>query len=109
MANKDRISDELLAAYLDGNTSKEETEKVLQAIRTDKELQEVLQIAMQTNDDLSLLPLNSSMQEETLPMLQKAAMSGENICAILCELYILQRHHIPYDEEALVQTARKTG
>ncbi len=107
MANKDRISDELLAAYLDGNTSKEETEKVLQAIRIDKELQEVLQIAMQTNDDLSLLPLNSSMQEETLPMLQKAAMSGENICAILCELYILQRHHIPYDEEALVQTARK--
>ena len=31
MANKDLISDELLAAYLDGNTSEEETKQVLQA------------------------------------------------------------------------------
>lgn len=76
MANKYRISDELLAVYLDGNTSKEDTEKVLQAIRTDKELQEVLHIAMQTNDDLSFIPFTSSPQEETLPILQKAAMSG---------------------------------
>lgn len=109
MANKYLISDELLAAYLDGNTSKEETEKVLQAIRTDKELQEVLHIAIQTNDDLSPIPLSFSMQEDTIPMLQKAAMSGENICAILCEIFILQRHHIPYDEDVLVQTARRKG
>ena len=41
MANKDIISDELLAAFLEGNTSKEETQRILQAMKTDKELQEV--------------------------------------------------------------------
>ena len=48
MANKEYISDELLAAYLDGNTNKEETELVLKALKTDKELQEVLDIAVRT-------------------------------------------------------------
>ena len=42
MANKEYISDELLAAYLDGNTTKEETGQVLRALKTDKELQELL-------------------------------------------------------------------
>ena len=42
MANKEYISDELLAAYLDGNTSKEETMQILEALKEDKELQEVL-------------------------------------------------------------------
>lgn len=51
MANNDIISDELLAAFLEGNTSKEETLQVLQALKTDKELQEVLGIAAQTNDE----------------------------------------------------------
>ena len=49
MANKDIISDELLAAFLEGNTSKKETERVLKAMRTDKQLQEVLSIAVQTD------------------------------------------------------------
>ena len=42
-------------------------------------------------------------------MLQMAALSGENICAVLCELFILQRHHIPYNEEELVNTAKQEG
>ena len=51
MANKEyKISDELLAAYLDGNTTKEETELVLKALKTDKELQEVLDIAVDKPD-----------------------------------------------------------
>ena len=56
MANKDMISDELLAAYLDGNTSEEETKQVLQLLRTDKQLQKVLHVAVQTEDDTSPLP-----------------------------------------------------
>ena len=38
MANKDYISDELLAAYLEGNTSEEETRWILQALKTDESL-----------------------------------------------------------------------
>ena len=105
MANKDLISDELLAAYLDGNTSEEETKQVLRALKKDKQLQEVLDVALQAEDVLSFIPL----QSEVLPMLQMAALSGENVCAVLCEIFILQRHHIPYNEEHLVSTAREKG
>ena len=107
MANKDSISDELLAAYLDGNTSEEETKQVLQALKTDKQLQEVLDIALQTEDDTSAISLGTSFSGGTLPMLQKAAISGENICAVLCEIFILHRRQLPYDEEWLLNTARR--
>ena len=107
MANKDIISDELLAAYLDGNTSNEETQQVLQALKTDKQLQEILDIALKTDEDASLILHNPSLSYEILPMLQKAAISGENICAVLCEIFILHRRHLPYDEKWLLNTARR--
>ena len=107
MANKDLISDELLAAYLDGNTSEEETKQVLQALKTDKHLQEVLDIALQTEEEATVMPLNTTFSNEVIPMLQKAAISGENICAVLCEIFILHRRQLPYDEEWLLNTARR--
>lgn len=103
MANKDLISDELLAAFLDGNTSEEETKQVLQALKKDKQLQEVLNVALQAEDEVSIMPL----QSDVLPMLQMAALSGENVCAVLCEIFILQRHNITYDKDNLINTARK--
>ncbi len=109
MANKDIISDELLAAFLEGNTSKEETEKVLQAMKTDKELQEVLSLALQTDKDIPLVYDQPSMSDDVLPMLQMAALGGENICAVLCETYILKRQNISYNEESLFETAREKG
>ncbi len=108
MANKEYISDELLAAYLDGNTTKEETEQVLRALKTDKKLQEVLDIALQVEEgSAAVVPVNTAFTEEVLPMLQKAALSNENICAVLCEIYILHRRQLPYDEEWLLNTARR--
>lgn len=65
MADKDFISDELLAAYLDGNTNKEETLKVLQALKTDKTLQEVLQVAIQTDKETSPSPYSSSVPRKS--------------------------------------------
>lgn len=108
MANKYYISDELLAAYLDGNATKEETELVLKALKTDKELQEVLDIAVHTEEEnAAVLPMNTSFTEKILPVSQKAALSGENICAVLCEMYILHRRQLPFDEEWLMNTARR--
>lgn len=108
MANKEYISDELLAAYLDGNTTKEETEQVLRALKTDKELQEVFDIALQVEEkSAAIVPAKTTFTEEVLPMLQKAALSDENICAVLCEIYILHRRQLPYDEEWLLGTARR--
>ena len=108
MANNDYISDELLAAYLDGNTTKEETELILKALKTDKELQEVLDIALEVEEEsAAIVSVNISFTEEVLPMLQKAALSDENICAVLCEIFILHRRQMPYDEEWLLNTARR--
>ena len=103
MANKDYISDELLAAYLDGNTSEDETKQVLQALREDKELQEVLDIALRVEDD----SIQSSFTTDVIPMLQMAATGRENICAVLCEIYILHRRQLPYNEDWLLNTARR--
>lgn len=108
MADKNIISDELLAAYLDGNVNKEEMAQVLRAVKADSELQEVLAIALRTDvDESPVLSVNTTITEEFLPMLQKAALSGENICAVLCEMYILHRRQLPYDDERLLATARR--
>lgn len=107
MANKDSISDELLAAYLDGNTNEEEIKQVLQALKADKQLREVLDIAIKAEDNMLDYSMGSSFSAEVIPMLQKAAISGENICAVLCEIFILHRRNLPYDEKWLLNTARR--
>ena len=94
MANKNYISDELLAAYLDGNTNEEETRQVLQAMKVDDTLRETLEIAMSVDEeDLSaeqgVSDTAVAQEIDILPMMQMAAKSGENICAVLCEMYIL--------------------
>lgn len=99
MANKNNISDELLAAYLEGNTSEAETLEVLNALKADPELQETLDIALKVEDEPA--------QIIDLPAMQIAALSDENICAVRCEMFILHRRGIPYDEEWLLNTARR--
>ena len=109
MANKDIISDELLAAFLEGNTSKEETQRILQAMKTDKELQEVLSVALQTDKEIPLVYHPNSDSDDVLPMLQMAALGGENVCAVLCEIFILNQHQIIYNQESLFGAARNKG
>lgn len=99
MANKNNISDELLAAYLEGNTNEAETLEVLNALKADPELQKTLDIALKVEDETA--------QTTDLPAMQIAALSDENICAVRCEMFILHRRGIPYDEEWLLNTARR--
>lgn len=99
MGNKEYINDELLAAFLEGNTNEEETRRVLRELKTDPELRETLSIALQVDRD----------QDDILPMMQLAAKSGENICAVQCEIFILHRRGIPYDQEWLLASARRKG
>lgn len=93
---KNTISDELVAAYLEGNATPSETLQILQAMKTDPVLRETLAIAMQLEEE-SLV---------TLPALQMAAESGENLCSVMCEAYIMRRRGIEFDEDALLATAR---
>ena len=99
MANNNYISDEQLAAYLDGNTNEAETLEVLNALRTDTELQETLDIALKVEEDTA--------SYDVLPMMKLAAESGNNICSILCEAFVLHRRGISFDEDEMLSIARK--
>ena len=100
MANIDKISNELLAAYLEGNTDRQETELVLKALENDASLREVLNVAMEVDDS------TICFRNETLPMMQMAAESGNNICSVLCEAYILQSRGISFEENDLLSIAK---
>ena len=98
MADNKPISDELLAAFLDGNTTESETRQVIEAMRIDAELRETINVALQVNRDPATV---------TLPMMQMAAESGENLCGVMCEAFILNRRGIVYHEDDLIATARE--
>ena len=93
MANNKHISDELLAAYLEGNVNEKEMTQVLQAAKTDAELRETLNIALQ-------------LDEEELP-LQMAAEGGRNLCEVQCEAYVLKRCGIDCRVEELLELAKE--
>lgn len=94
MAKNKYISDELLAAYLEGNVSKEEMEQVLQAVGTDAELQEVLDVALRLDADEQ-------------PVLQIAAEGGRNLCEVRCEAYVLKERGFIIDENELLEIAKE--
>ena len=97
MANNNRISDELLAAFLDGNATSAEVQQVLDALHDDPELREIADIALRVEAQPAAI----------LPMMQMAARSGENLCNFTCELYVLKRRGVAHDEAALLTTARE--
>ena len=99
MADKHHISDEQLAAYLDGNLSMEEMHEVLGAMADDKELREVAEIALGVGEEAAAF--------DVLPMMEMAAESGDNICSILCEAYILHRRDVPFEQTELLDIARQ--
>lgn len=97
---RNNISDELLAAYLDGNTNDTETMAVLDALESDSELREVMEIAMDVEDDMAV-------SYDTLPMMKLAAESGDNICSVLCEAYVLHGRDIQFDEKEILELAQR--
>ena len=95
--NNKPISDELIAAYLEGKATKAEILQVLQALKTDPVLRETLSIALEMGNE----------EMTRLPAMQMAAESGENLCSVICEAYILSRRGVSFDEEKLLATSRE--
>ena len=93
MANNQHISDELLAAFLEGNVNEKEVAQVLQAAKADAEIQEVFDIAMQLDD-------------AEMSMLQMAAEGGRNLCDVQCEAFVLKRCGIDSEVEELLEVAK---
>ena len=96
------ISDELLSAFLDGNTSAEDTMRVLKAAEQDDNLQEIIRIAIEVDEDMATLkPI-----EKTIPMTAMAARQKENyLCDIECEEFVLHQLGIEATHKTLLDEA----
>lgn len=105
------ISDELLAAYMDGNTTMEETQRVLDAAAEDAELRELMELSMQVDEDLEGYDLCiKPSASRPLPMLERAARNTvDNLCAIRCEGYALRALGINVSDKALEKEAEERG
>lgn len=105
-SNKYIISDELIAAFMDGNVSAAECRQVLEAINSDAQLRELLQISLVVDAEMGL----QSARDNYLPMAALAAECGEeNICCLECEKHVMDSFAITYDEQKLIENALRNG
>ena len=100
------ISAEVLAAYLDGNATAQESKEIFSALAEDAELRELMHISQSVDAELGLV----SQDCEFIPMTAMAATCNEdNYCCLECEKYILRKLNIEFDEEELLQNAIQNG
>lgn len=97
MKNDNNISDELIAAYLEGNATLPEVQSLLSAVKKDPELRETMQILME-DEEQSITAL--------YPMLCMAAENPHKLCAFFSELYVLRKRGIAVDDQVLLQLAQ---
>ena len=103
MGENNLISDELLAAFLDGNTNAEDTMRVLKAAEQDMELQEMIRIASEVDEDMAI-PVKPAI----IPMTAMAAKARETyLCDIECEEFVLHQFGIEATHKSLLDTAYK--
>lgn len=97
------ISDEMLAAFLDGNTNAEDTMRVLKAAEQDMELQDMIRIASEVDEDMAI-----TVKPNIIPMAAMAAKTKENyLCDIECEEFVLHQFGIEVTHKSLLDTAYK--
>lgn len=97
------ISDNLLSAFLEGNTSAEDTLRVLEAAKTDSEIRQVIELSYEMDAE------DAMEVSEVLPMQALAAKEVENRCAVLCELYVLKKHGVDRTLEDWEKQSRQQG
>ena len=100
------ISAEVLAAFLDGNATTQESKEIMATLVVDAELRELLHISQSVDAELGMTP----QECEFIPMTAMAATCNEeSYCCLECEKYILRKHNIEFDEDQLLQNAIRNG
>lgn len=100
------ISAEMLAAYLDGNATANESQEILDTLSADAELRELMHISQAVDAELGVIP----QECEFIPMTAMAASCDEgSYCSLECEKYILRRLNIAFDEQQLLTHAIQNG
>ena len=100
------ISAEVLAAFLDGNATTQESKEIMATLAVDAELRELLHISQSVDAELGIAP----QECDFLPMTAMAATCNEeNYCCLECEKFILRKLDIEFNEEQLLQNAIQNG
>lgn len=100
------ISAEVLAAFLDGNATAQESKEIITALTEDAGLRELMHISQSVDAELGIAP----QECEFIPMTAMAATCDEeNYCCLECEKYILRKLNIEFGEEQLLQNAIQNG
>lgn len=95
-----RISDEMLAAFLDGNVNEQEAMQILSSIGEDKELTETLSLSPAIDAE------TEKEERRIIPMWALAAANPANLCSFECESFILQHLDYNIDHWSLLETAK---
>ena len=104
-ANKP-IPAEVLAAFLDGNATAQESDAILQSIADDAQLRELMRISMSVDAELAM----GAHQVEVLPMTAFAAACSDTCqCCLECEKYIMRQLGLDYDDMQLIKDAEENG
>lgn len=103
--NGNSISSEVIAAFLDGNATEQESQEILNELSTGNELQELLEISQCVDEDIFNTP-----DFEYIPMTAMAASCSDgSYCSMECEKYILRSLGIEYNENELLDNAIREG
>lgn len=95
-----KISDEMIAAFLDGNARPDEVRAVLDSIGDDTELSEILALSSKIDAEAE------KIHPGILPMYALAAANSENLCSFDCETFILEHLGFDIDNWSLLETAK---
>lgn len=98
------ISEEMLSAFSEGNTTADETRRVLQALCDSDDLLEEYMLSKRL--DAMMATYDDADDMDILPMQQMAAESHGNLCDLQCEAYILQRRGQVVDMQLLAGEAK---
>ena len=100
------ISAEVLAAFLDGNATAQESCEIIRELTEDAELRELLHISQAVDAELGVM----TQESEFIPMTAMAATCNEeNYCSLECEKFVLAKLGIEFDEQLLLQNAIQNG
>lgn len=98
--NHNKLTDEILAAFLDGNVSESEMQEVLSSIQKDETAAEIVSLSQKIDSEIEL------GSQRILPMSALAAANPLNLCSFDCETFILQHLDINIDHWSLLETAK---
>ena len=101
MIHKENISDELLAAWLDGNTTPEEDSRIRNVAQFSEDFRKIIAVAR------SGLGYENEIEKEYA--YAASSIDRNVLCCILSEKYILNKKGIDVAEDSLIEIAVKNG